>query len=104
MLQSILDVPDWVLGAAVGAAWAVVLVATVYKYRAGTRSRRRFYVTICVGSFWLAYSFLQISTAASGVMEIFLLALAAGCVPIGLLAGVRWRRSDDPDGGGDAIG
>ena len=98
MLQSLLDIPDWALGAAVGAAWAVVLVTTVYKYRAGTRSRRRFYMTICVGSFWLAYSFLQLSTAASGVMEVLVLALAAGSVPIGLLAGVRWRRSNAPDG------
>lgn len=102
MLQSIPDVPDWALGTVVGAVWAVVLAVTVYKYRAGTRSRRRFYTTICVGSIWLAYSLLQISTAVSGAAEIAVVALAIGCVPVGIVAGVRWRRSGGPDGERDA--
>ena len=102
MLQLIPDVPDWALGTVVGAVWAVVLAVTVYKYRVGTRSRRRFYTTICVGSVWLAYSLLQISTAISGVGEIAVVALAVGCVPVGIVAGIRWRRSGGSGGERDA--
>jgi hypothetical protein len=104
VLQSIPDVPDWGLGTAVGIAWTVVLAATVYEYRTGSRSRRRFYQTICVGSFWVAYSLLQLSTAVAGVAEIAIVALAVGCVPVGIVAGVRWRRSDDPEENGDPSG
>ena len=102
MLQSIPDVPDPALGTVVGAAWAAVVVASAYQYRTGSRSRRRFYTTTCVGAFWLAYSLLQLSTALSGVAEVVVVALAVGCVPVGLVAGVRWRRSNDPDEAGNA--
>jgi hypothetical protein len=104
VLQSIHDVPDWGLGTLIGVAWAIVLVASAYQYHAGSRSRRRFYMTICVGAFWLAYGLLQISTALAGAVEIAVVALAVGCVPVGIVAGIRWRRSDDPDGGGDTTG
>jgi len=98
MLQWVPDVPDSALGTVIGAAWAVVVVASVYQYRNGSRSRRRFYMTICIGSFWLAYSLLQISTAVSGTAEITIVGLAAGFVPVGIVAGLRWRRSDASDG------
>ena len=104
VLQLIPDVPDWGLGTVVGAVWAVVLVASAYQYHAGSRSRRRFYMTICVGSFWLAYGLLQISTAVAGAAETAVVALAVGCVPFAIVAGLRWRRSDDPEGSGDASG
>ena len=101
MLQSIPDVPDWGLGTLIGVAWAIVLVAALYEYRTGSRSRRRFYQTICVGAFWLAYGLLQISTAVAGAAETAVVALAVGCVPVAIVAAIRWRRSDDPDGGGN---
>ncbi|ESS03441.1 MAG: hypothetical protein A07HR67_01839 [uncultured archaeon A07HR67] len=50
----------------------------------------------------MAFSLLQISTAVSGVAEVAVVALAAGCVPVGIVAGVRWRRSSDPDNEQDA--
>jgi hypothetical protein len=102
VLQLLPDVPDSALGTVVGAAWAVVILATIHQHRRGSRSRRRFYLTICVGSFWMAFSLLQISTAVSGVAEVAVVALAAGCVPVGIVAGVRWRRSSDPDNEQDA--
>jgi hypothetical protein len=102
--QLIPDIPDWRLGTAVGAVWAVVLVASAYQYHAGSRPRRRFYMAMCVGSFWLAYALLQISTAVAGAAEMVVVALAVGCVPVGIVAGVRWRRSTDPDGNGSASG
>ena len=104
MLRSIPDIPDWGLGTLIGVAWAVVLVAAIYEYRTGSRSRRRFYMTVCVGAFWVAYGLLQISTALAGVAEIAVVTLAVGCVPVGIVAAIRWRRSDDPDEGGDATG
>jgi hypothetical protein len=104
VLQSIPDIPDWGLGTLIGVVWAVVLVTAIYEYRTGSRSRRRFYQTICVGALWVAYAFLRISTALTGTAEIAVVALAVGCVPVGIAAGIRWRRSDDPDGGGDATG
>jgi hypothetical protein len=104
VLQSIHDVPDWGLGTLIGVAWAVVLVAAISEYRTGSRSRRRFYQTICVGAFWMAYGLLQISTAVAGAAEIAVVGLAVGCVPVGIVAGIRWRRSDDPDGGEDTTG
>lgn len=104
MLQSIPNVPDWGIGTVVGGVWTVVLIASAYQYHAGSRSRRRFYMTTCVGSFWLAYSLLQLSTAVAGVAKIAAVALAVGCVPIGIVAGVRWRRSDNPEGSRDPSG
>ena len=104
MLQSIPDVPDWGLGTLIGVAWAVVLVAAIREYRTGSRSRHRLYQTICVGAFWMAYGLLQIPTALVGAAAIAVVTLAVGCVPVGIVAGIRWRRSDDPDGGGDTTG
>lgn len=104
MLLLIPDVPDPALGAVVGAAWAVVVIASIYQYHTGSRSRRRFYLTICVGAFWLAYSLLQISAGVAGAVEIVVVVLAVGCVPIGIGAGIRWRRSAGSDGKHDTTG
>ena len=104
MLQSISEVPNWGLGTLIGVAWAIVLVAAIYEYRTGSRPRRRFYQTICAGAFWVACGLLQISTALAGAAEIAVVALAVGCAPVGTVVAIRWRRSNDPDGGGDATG
>jgi hypothetical protein len=96
-LPAVLEVPDSTLGIVLGAAWLVVLGIAVYQYASGNRSREQFYMVACMGSFWLAYSLLQVSTAVSGTAEIGVVSLAAGSFLVGVVAGLRWRerrRSD----------
>jgi hypothetical protein len=50
-----------------------------------------------MGSFWLAYSLLQVSTAVSGTAEIGVVSLAAGSFLVGVVAGLRWRDSRRSD-------
>jgi hypothetical protein len=96
-LPAVLGVPDSTLGILLGLAWLVVLVFAVYQYASGNRSQEQFYMVACMGSFWLAYSLLQVSTAVSGTAEIGVVSLAAGSFLVGVVAGLRWRerrRSD----------
>jgi len=69
----------------------------VYQYASGNRSREQFYMMACMGSFWLAYCLLQVSTAVSGTPEIGVVSLAAGSFLVGIVAGLRWRESRSSD-------
>ena len=96
-LPAVLGVPDSTLGILLGLAWLVVLVFAVYQYASGNRSQEQFYMVACIGSFWLAYSLLQVSTAVSGTAEIGVVSLAAGSFLVGVVAGLRWRESRSSD-------
>lgn len=96
-LPALLGVPDSTLGMVLGVAWVVVLGVAVYQYGSGNRSREQLYMVVCMSSFWLAYSLLQVSNVVSGMAEIGVVGLAAGLCLVGLVAGLRWRehrRSD----------
>ncbi len=80
------------------------LGVAVYQYASGNRSREQFYMVACMGSFWLAYSLLQVSTAVSGTAEIGVLSLAAGLFLVGVVAGLRWRERRRSDTENDVIG
>ncbi|WP_348609652.1 hypothetical protein [Halobaculum rarum] len=90
-LPAVLGIPDSTLGMVLGAAWLVVLGVAVYQYVSGNRSREQVYMVVCMGSFWLAYSLLQVSNTVSGTGEIGIVILAAGLFLVGIGAGLRWR-------------
>jgi len=96
-LPAVLGVPDSTLGIVLGTAWLVVLGVAGYQYVSGNRSREQFYMVTCMGSFWLAYSLLQISNTVSGTAEIGVVILAAGLFLVGSVAGLRWRKSRSSD-------
>jgi hypothetical protein len=83
---------DAALGAGLAIVWSVVLTAVTVRYRSGATSRERCYLTLSMGSFWLAYSLLQLSTATEGTIEIAVVVLSLGLFTAGAGAGVRrWR-------------
>lgn len=88
-LPVLLGIPDASLGTVLGFAWLVVLGFGIYQYVNGTRSRAQFYTMLCLGSFWLAYSLLQVSNAVAGMAEAGVVILAAGIFLIGIVAGFR---------------
>lgn len=94
---ALLGVPDATLGVVLGAAWLVVLGGAVYRYVRGSRSREQFYSVVCMGSFWLAYSLLQVTATVQGVAEIGVVLLASGLFLVGIVAGLRWRASRGSD-------
>jgi hypothetical protein len=96
-LPALLGIPDSTLGLILGVAWLVVLGFSVYQYASGKRSREQFYMVACVGSFWLAYSLLQVSNTVSGTAEIGVVVFAAGVFLVGIVAGLRWRKSRGSD-------
>lgn len=99
-LPALLGIPDSTLGMVLGVAWLVVLGFAVYQYASGNRSREQFYMVACMGSFWLAYSLLQVSSTVSGTAEIGVVILAIGLFLVGIVAALRWRecRSSDTEG------
>ena len=72
---------DPTLGAALAIAWSVVLAIVAFRYRSGATSRERFYLTLSMGSFWLAYSLLRLSTATESPIEIAVVVCRWGCSP-----------------------
>ncbi|MFT4923808.1 MAG: succinate-acetate transporter protein [Haloarculaceae archaeon] len=78
------------LGVALAVGWVAVLAVGLYQYRQGGRSRDRFYMTVSVGGFWLAFSLIQVSTALTGVAENGVVALAIGLFCAGIATGIRW--------------
>jgi len=96
-LPAVFGVPDSTLGMVLGVAWLVVLGIAVYQYASGNRSRGQFYLVMCMGSFWLAYSLLQVSNTVSGTAEIGVVILAAGLFLVGIGAGLRWRETRNSD-------
>lgn|GEM_PF-4765518 len=99
-LPVLLGIPDSTLGTVLGIAWLVVLGFAVYQYASGNRSRERFCMVLCMGSFWLAYSLLQVSTIVSGTAEVGVVILATGSFLVGIVAGLRWRESRSSDAEG----
>jgi len=91
-VPALLGFSDATLGSALAIAWTVVLGVVALRYRSGATSRERFYLTLSMGSFWLAYSLLQLSTATEGAIEIAVVVLSLGLFTAGVGAGVRWRR------------
>jgi hypothetical protein len=80
------------LGLALATGWLAVLGIGLYQYRQGTRSRERFYMTISVGVFWLAFSLFQVATTLTGIVENGIMALAVGLFCAGVFTGVKWWR------------
>lgn len=93
-----------ILGVALAIGWLAVLGIGLYQYSQGTRSRERFYMTVSVGVFWLAFSFLQVATTFTGVVENGVVALAVGLFCAGVATGVKWWRlqSGSADAGAQA--
>lgn len=96
-LPAMLGIPDSTLGMILGVAWLAVLGFAVYQYASGNRSREQFYMVACMGSFWLAYSLLQVSNTISGPAEIGAPILASGLFLVGIISGLRWRESRSSD-------
>ena len=80
------------LGVVLVIGWLTVLGIGLYQYRQGTRSRKRFYMTISVGGFWLAFALFQVSTTLTGIVETGVVALAVGLFCAGAATGVKWWR------------
>jgi ABC-2 type transport system permease protein len=91
-LPASLGASDGALGVALAVGWLAVLGIGLYRYKQGTRSPDRFYMTVSAGGFWLAFSLLQISTALTGIAKegVTILAVALFCA--GIVTGVRWWR------------
>jgi hypothetical protein len=83
---------DGTLGAGLAIVWSVVLATVTVRYRSGATSRERCYLTLSMGSFWLVYSLLHLSTATGGTIEIAVVVLSLGLFTAGAGVGVRWWR------------
>lgn len=89
---AVVGVSNATFGVILTIAWSFVLVATLYRYATGTRSRRHVYLMVSMSCFWLAYSLLQITPLVSETVEIAVAALAIGFIIVGSGSGFRWVR------------
>ena len=87
-----LGASDATLGKVLATAWLVVLSVGLYQYTHGTRSRERFYLTLAMGTLWLAFSLLQIATAFSQMIHIGAVVLAVAVFCGGIVIWFRWWR------------
>lgn len=86
----LLGLSDVEIGAALGVAWLLILVATLYRYRRGTLEPPKTAIMVSASAFWLGYAFLRIGDGVAGLAEILVSALALGCLLAGVVAGYRW--------------
>lgn len=91
-VPALLGVSDVTLSTIFAIAWVFVIGVTLYRYANGTRSRTQLYAILCVGLCWLAYSLLQLSSAATGAVELGIVGLAVGSFCAGIGAGIGWWR------------
>ena len=91
-VPSILGVSDATFGTGLAVAWVIVLGGSAYQYTHRTRSRKRFYLTCSVGTLWLGFSLLQISTAFARLPRTGIVILALGVFCTGIVTGVYWWR------------
>ena len=89
-VPGIFGVSDVTLGVALAVAWVIILGGSAYQYTHHTRSRERFYLTCSVGTLWLGFSLLQISTAFAHLRRTGTVILALGVFCTGIVAGVYW--------------
>jgi len=89
---ALLGVLDGTLGLALAIGWLAVLGIGLYRYRQGTRSRERLYITVSAGGLWLAFSLVQVSTTLTGIVEKGVVVLAVGMSCAGVATGIRWWR------------